>query len=128
MPEAAAVHATIRAYVERFSAGDREGWLDLWADGATMEDPVGSPVRRGRDEIGALWDQGHGSADSIEMRLDGDPIVLGAEAAFRFEVRPVLGGTTMTLTVIDVMTFDEEARILSQRAFVDFARLAPAQD
>ena len=58
MPDADAIRATIEQYLARFSAGDREGWLDLWADGATMEDPVGSPIRTGRQVIGAFYDQG----------------------------------------------------------------------
>ena len=126
MPDADVIRTTIDEYLARFSAGDREGWLDLWADGATMEDPVGTPVRTGREEIGAFWDQGRAAADSVELRPAGPAIVIGNEAAFPFEVRPTLGGATMVLPAIDVMTFDEEGRVTSQRAFVDFAMLRPA--
>lgn len=128
MPDADAVRSTISQYLALFSAGEREAWLDLWADGATMEDPVGTPVKVGRDEIGSFYDQGHGSADAIELRPDGQPLVIGAEASFAFQVRPTLGGTTFAMRAIDVMTFDEDARITSQRAFVDFSMLAPAED
>ena len=55
-------------------------------------------------------------------------IVLGNEASFRFFARPTLGGVAFSLPAIDVMTFDDDARITSQRAFVDFAMLAPAED
>lgn len=126
MPDPDAVRATIETYLARFTADDREGWLDLFADGATVEDPVGSPVRTGRDEIGAFWDQGHESADSVALIADGPSIVVGHQASFKFTVRPVLGGTAFTIPAIDVMTFDEDARITSQRAFVDFAMLTPA--
>ena len=34
----------------------------------------------------------------------------------------------MTMPVIDVMTFDEDARITSQRAFVDFSMIRPGAD
>jgi steroid Delta-isomerase len=44
-------------------AGDRDGWLALFADGAIVEDPIGvSPLdpegsgRRGKDEIAAFYD------------------------------------------------------------------------
>jgi steroid delta-isomerase len=126
MPDADVIRKTIEDYLARFTAGDREGWLDLWADGATMEDPVGTPVRTGREEIGAFWDQGRAAADSVELRASGPAIVIGNEAAFPFEVRPSLGGATMVLPAIDVMTFDEDGRVTSQRAFVDFAMLRPA--
>jgi steroid delta-isomerase len=125
MPDADAIRATIEQYLTRFSAGDREGWLDLWADGATMEDPVGSPIRKGREQIGAFYDQGQANTDKVELLAAGAPIVVGGEAAFPFEVRPTLGGVTMSMPAIDVMTFDEDARITSQRAFVDFGLIRP---
>lgn len=126
MPDADAIRTTIEQYLARFSANDREGWLDLWADGATMEDPVGSPIRTGREEIGAFYDQGKSATDSVVLLPAGDPIIVGDQAAFPFEVRPSLGGATMTMPAIDVMTFDGDARITSQRAFVDFAMIRPA--
>lgn len=126
MPDAAAIRATIDQYLARFSAGDRDGWLALWADGATMEDPVGSPLRRGREEIGAFYDESTAAADSVELRPAGPVQVVGSEAAFVFEVRPVVGGVALSMPVIDVMTFDDDARITSQRAFVDFGLLTPA--
>lgn len=126
MPEASAVHATIEQYLARFSAGDKAGWLDLFADDATVEDPVGSPVRRGRDEIAAFWDESHGGVDAVELRPVGIAVVCGSEASFAFEVRPTLAGQTYAMHVIDVMTFDDDARVTSQRAFVDFTALRPA--
>ena len=127
MPEAAAIRATIDTYLAAFTAGHREAWLDLFAEGATMEDPVGSPIKHGREEIGAFYDQGHASADSVELRPVGPVIVIGDQSSFLFEVRPVLGGAELVMPAIDVMTFDEDARITSQRAFVDFAMLVPAE-
>ena len=127
MPEAAAIRATIDTYLAAYTAGHREAWLDLFAEDATMEDPVGSPIRHGREEIGAFFDQGRASADSVELRPVGPVIVIGDQASFLFEVRPVLGGAELVMPAIDVMTFDEDARITSQRAFVDFAMLVPAE-
>lgn len=114
-------------YLGRFR-DDREGWLGLWAPDATMEDPVGSPVRHGIDAIAEFYDQSRAAADEVELRPDGPVIVLGHEASFRFFARPTLGGTPFSLPAIDVMTFDDDARITSQRAFVDMAMLAPAED
>ncbi len=127
MTDADAIRSTVEQYVARFS-DDRDGWLALWAPDATMEDPVGSPVRHGVEAIAEFYDQSQASSDRVELRLDGPVIVLGSEASFRFHARPTLGGTTFSVPVIDVMTFDDQARITSQRAFVDFSMLAPAVD
>lgn len=119
------IRATIDHYCERFSAADRAGWLALFAEDATVEDPVGSPVRRGLDQIGAFFDESHGAPDSIELKLNAPAIVIGSQAAFAFTIRVDLGGSMFTLQAIDVMTFDDEARITSQRAFVDHSTMTP---
>jgi steroid delta-isomerase len=124
----AVIRTTIEQYLARFTAGDREGWLALWSDDCTMEDPVGTPVKRGKDAIGAFYDDGQKNADSIELRATDFAIVCGGQASFAMEVRPKLGGQTMMIPAIDVMTFDDEGRITSQRAFVDFAQLRPVDD
>ncbi len=119
------IRATIDAYCQRFSAADRAGWLELFAEDATMEDPVGSPVRRGIAEIGAFFDESHAAPDSIELKPNAPAIVVGSQAAFAFTIRVDLDGSMFTLQAIDVMTFDDAARITSQRAFVDHTTMVP---
>lgn len=125
MPDADAIRATIEQYCARFSARDKEGWLALWADDCTMEDPVGSPLRRGKDEIGAFWDTARGSADAVDLVLTAPPIVVGEHAAFSFRIEVTAGDRRLGVTAIDVMTFDEDARITSQRAYVDMSQMSP---
>lgn len=123
MPDADAIRTTIHEYVAHFPERDR--WLELWAPDATMEDPVGSPIRHGRDAVAAFYDESTALADTTELTLSGEPIVVGAEAAFAFDIRVTIGEAVLGLSVIDVMTFDDEARITSQRAFVDMAAMKP---
>jgi steroid delta-isomerase len=90
-----------------------------------MEDPVGTPVKHGRDEIGTFYDDSKGSADSVELRVGADPVVCGQQAAFLLDIRVTIGDSKLGLPAIDVMTFDDDGRIASQRAFVDLSKLAP---
>jgi steroid delta-isomerase len=92
-----------------------------------MEDPVGTPVKHGREEIGAFYDQSKGSADNVELRLGGDPVVCGGQAAFVLDIVVTVGDSKLGLNAIDVMTFDDGGHITSQRAFVDFSKLAPLE-
>lgn len=128
MPDPDVIRTTVERYMSRFSAGDREGWLDLFADTATLEDPVGTPIRTGREEIGAFYDQGWSIAERIEIRPIGPAIVVANEAAFAEEVRPTVGGSTKLLPAIVVMTFDGDGRITNQRGFADFSMLSTAED
>jgi steroid delta-isomerase len=128
MPDQEAINATIDAYLAAFSRSDREGWLACFADGAWIEDPVGTPRREGKDAIGEFWDETFAMPDSVELRPLGLRVVVGPEATFTMQARPVLGGATYALDVIDHMTFDDEGRIITMRAFFDPASMRPAAD
>jgi steroid delta-isomerase len=121
------IKETVERYWAAFSAGDKATWLSLYADDATVEDPVGSAVCRGREEIGAFWDQSRALADSIELR-GGVVNVCGDECAFTMEVRPTIGGDVYSMTAIDVMRFDADGRIASMRAFWQVESMRPAED
>ena len=123
------IRSTIDAYCETFSANDREGWLACWADDATMEDPVGTPLKKGKEEIGAFYDQGHTMApEGLILELTGEPVMVGDEAAIPMRVVVTMGGTKLTTPIVDIMTFDADAKIAAQRAFVDLSKLVPLSE
>jgi steroid delta-isomerase len=124
-PDPDAIRQTVATYMERFTANDREGWLDLFAGGAWIEDPVGTPRRTGRDEIGAFWDETHNLPDSVALVPSGILTVIGNEAIFTMQALPVLGDQTYAIDIIDLMTFDENAKITTMRAFFDPATMRP---
>lgn len=117
MPTADDLRTTIGRYVEAFTAGDREGWLALWADDATCEDPVGTDPHVGKEAIGAFWDLSHSMAESIELRISGPMKVVGNEVAYNLQILPTVGGTTMCVDVVETLEFDDDARITKMRAF-----------
>ncbi len=119
---------TIRSRIETYCASftdDRETWLGLFADDATVEDPVGSDVLRGKEAIGAFWDTSHGLADRITLTPSSYVKVVGNEAAFAMDARMETGDDVNGMSIIDVMTFDDAGRITSQRAYWDFADVGP---
>lgn len=122
---AALLREKIETYMARFSAEDREGWLDLFADGAWIEDPVGTPPRNGREEIGAFWDETHQVPDKIELVPLGIVNVVGDEVAFTMQARATLGDQVFGIDIIDLMTFDDSGRITTMRAFFDPTALTP---
>ncbi|WP_408896976.1 nuclear transport factor 2 family protein [Nocardioides sp. R1-1] len=105
---------TIQTYVDLVATGPSADVVALYADGATVEDPVGSEVLTTREQIAAFY----GTLDSLEQT--GRLLfarVAGNEAAFSFELVTKAGEQTYTLAPVDVMTFDDEGRITSMRAF-----------
>lgn len=105
---------TIQQYVDLVATGASADVVALYADGATVEDPVGSEVRRTREEIAEFY----GALDGLEQSARLLHVrVAGNEAAFAFELVTKAGEQTYTLAPIDVMTFDDDGRITSMRAF-----------
>jgi steroid delta-isomerase len=126
--DAATIRSTVEEYCAAFSAGDRDAYVALFAPDAWIEDPVGSPRLDGHDAIRGFFDQSRSLADSIELRQTGPVRVAAGECAFPMQARPDLGGTTMVVDIIDVMTFDDDGRITTMRAFWDPAEMRPAED
>lgn len=128
MADADTLRKTIETYMAVFTANDREGWLDLFAEDAWIEDPVGTPRRTGREEIGAFWDESNAVPDSIELRPLGIITVIGNEGIFNMQARATLGGAVFGVDIIDLMTFDEAGKISTMRAFFDPTAMKPVED
>ena len=128
MVDRAAIDKTLDAYLAAFTAGDRAAWLDCFAPGAWIEDPVGTPRHEGNDAIAAFWDGHHGAVEHIELRPLGLRVIIGNEAAHTMQARPRLGDETFAIDIISLMTFDDDAKITTMRAFFDPTSMAPATD
>ncbi len=126
--DAATIRSTVEAYCAAFGARDQEAYLGLFADGAWIEDPVGSPRHEGADALRAFFESTTTMAESIELRQTGPVRVAAGECAFPMQARPVIGGTTLVVDIIDVMTFDDAGKITTMRAFWDPAEMRPADD
>ena len=126
--DADTIRDTIDRYTSCFTAADKDGFLACFAADAWIEDPVGTARREGTASIAEFWDQNQAMADSVELRRTGPVRVAAGEAAFPMQARPTIGGTTFCIHIIDVMTFDDDGRIATMRAFWDPAAMAPAED
>ena len=108
------VRGVVESYIEMVGSGTADQIVALYAEGATVEDPVGSDVRSGRAEIHAFY-AGLDGLDK-ETRLVTARIA-GGEAAFLFEIVTKADGVSYTVAPVDVMTFDDDGLITSMRAF-----------
>ena len=108
------IRAVVEEYVRLVAIGSADQIVALYAADATVEDPVGSEVRRGREAIRAFYAPLEAMAQ--ETRLLAVRIA-GSEAAFHFEILSRVDGAAYTLSPIDHMAFDEDGQIASMRAF-----------
>lgn len=106
--------SVVQSYCDLLTSGTAAQIADLYADDATVEDPIGTEVRKGRAAIEEFY-----SAITPLERLGELKLVrAGAnEVAFNFAltIKHAAGG--MVISPIDVMTFNDEGKISSMRAF-----------
>ena len=110
----------MQAYIDAFNRVDPDGIVNLYADDATVEDPVGTPPKVGRKAIAEFYAYAIKSGAKLKLAA---PIrgSHGNSAAMAFDVELNMPQGDKTaravIRVIDVMTFNEEGKFTSMRAF-----------
>ena len=109
------IHATIDAYFSNFGKLDHEAVAGLFADDATVEDPIGTPLKNGMEEIRAFYEGAMQNKAQIERT--GPIRINGNEAAFPFQARVNMPDGRLEIDVIDTMKFNDDGKIVQMRAF-----------
>jgi steroid Delta-isomerase len=110
------VRDVVEQYVKLVGSGPTEEIVNLYAADATVEDPVGTPVKRGHDAIREFYEVISNLDRETELKVETVRIA-GNHAAFMFTLATKFGDQRFTLTPIDVMEFDDEGKIISMRAY-----------
>ncbi|KOS58043.1 nuclear transport factor 2 family protein [Rhodococcus rhodochrous] len=113
-PTPAAIRATVESYIRSVAKGTTDEVLALYAPGATVEDPVGTDVRTTEESLREFY------AMIEPLTQTGELLTLkiaGGNAAFLFRLTTHLGEQDLVMEVVDVMTFDDDARITSMKAY-----------
>ncbi|RVW02330.1 nuclear transport factor 2 family protein [Rhodococcus spongiicola] len=107
------IRNTVEAYIKSVATGTADDILALYADGATVEDPVGTPVRTTRESIREFYQV----IEPLEQEAELVTLRIAANtAAFHFRLITKMGDQTLEIAPIDVMEFDDDGKIVSMRA------------
>lgn len=117
MPDNETMKAAMRTYVDRLNAGDLEAVMALYADDASVEDPVGTGARRGTAEIRAFYEMAIASGARLTMS--------GAQSGSSsdYAAMPVVvdlaqpGMPKMRINVIETMRFNDAGKVIEMRAY-----------
>ena len=105
---------TIRRYVALLASGSTDDIVELFADNATVEDPVGSEVRVGRQALRTFFRD----LQKLDRHVELDMLrVAGHEVAFVFTITFAVGDSRMRLQPVDTAVFDEHGKIASLRSY-----------
>ncbi|MGV0793345.1 nuclear transport factor 2 family protein [Mycolicibacterium sp. XJ1819] len=106
--------STVNRYLELVAKGDADAVAALYADDATVEDPVGGEVHIGRTAIRGFYDS---LANMTSQTAVTTLRALGNEVAFYWSLTIDSGEGGMRIDIISVMTFDDEGKIASMKAY-----------
>jgi steroid Delta-isomerase len=115
MPSHEQMVAVVQAYVDAFANEDSDAIAQLYAADATVEDPIGAPLRSGIDAIHDFYRMSVGTG--AKLTLDGPVRTAGNIAAFAFSVHVTLDGARCRIDVIDTFNFDLNGKIAAMKAF-----------
>lgn len=108
------IRNTVNRYIELVAKGTADDLVELYADDATVEDPVGGEVHIGRQAIHGFYsavEQVQRECELVSLRVAGN------EAAFQFRLTVTAREHRMVIEPIDVMVFDGDGRIASMKAY-----------
>jgi len=114
------IRHAIGRHIELWNSKDRDGWLQHWQStapgGYALEDPVGTPVKRGYELLGEVWDRAFDeTAWKITMK---QCIVCGNEAALVMVNEGTVGGAAVAVEGVELYRFGED-RSVHQRTFYE---------
>ena len=116
MTTEAKMKQAMQAYIDAFNRIDCEAIVALYAEDATVEDPVGSPVKVGKPAIAEFYKMAIATGAKLALAA---PIRAshGNSAAMAFDVKLNMPQGSAIIQVIDVMSFNAAGEFASMRAF-----------
>ena len=123
------VHLAGKRSREAAMARNKEAWLDLFADDAIVEDPIGPSHfdpegrgHRGRDEISAFWDKAI-APNKLEFNFV-DTFGCGNEEANVGTIVITTGGYQVTTEGVFTYRVNDEGKLVALRAYWEVDRVA----
>ena len=114
MPSPEQIADTVNRYISLVAKGSADDIAELYADDATVEDPVGGEVHIGRQAIRGFYS----ATDGLERECELVTLrVAGNEAAFQFRLTIKAGNGGMLIEPIDVMVFGDDGKVTSMKAY-----------
>ncbi|BBU20833.1 nuclear transport factor 2 family protein [Mycobacterium xenopi] len=123
-------HAAGRRSREAVQAKDKQAWLEVFADDAIVEDPIGPSAfdpegqgHRGKEAISAFWDKAIAPADKIEFNFR-DTFQCGNEEANVGNIVITMGEHQITAEGVFTYKVDDDGKLVALRAYWEMDRAA----
>ena len=124
------VHLAGKRSREAVIARNKEAWLDVFADDAVVEDPIGPSAfdpegkgHRGLDAISAFWDNVIAPTDKLEFNYR-TLYQCGDEEANVGAIVTTMGGHQMTTEGVFTYKANDDGKLVALRAYWEMDRTA----
>lgn len=109
------IRAVMQRYVDAITEGDLEGILELFAEDAVVEDPIGSPPKVGKEALREFYQM---TVESVDMMiLEGNPRARDNWGACAMIAYPAGMDEKMEVETLDVMEFNDEGEVVAMTAY-----------
>jgi steroid delta-isomerase len=122
MPSPEQIADTVNRYISLVAKGCADDIAELYADDATVEDPVGGEVHIGRQSIRGFYaaiENAERDCELVTLRVAGN------EAAFQFRLTVKAGEGGMVIEPIDVMVFGDDGKVTAMKAYWSADNVTP---
>ena len=124
MPTPDELRNAMQSYIKLMCDSDIDGILNLYAEDASAEDPVGGELQQGQEKLRAFY---AATAPRLQVEIAGPICVAGNECAMPMLAEFEMNDQKFYIDVIDVMKFDDNGKITSMRAFWSPAEMRPTR-
>lgn len=121
-------HAAGQRSRDAVTARDKQAWLDVFADDAIVEDPIGpshfdpeGKGHRGKEAISAFWDKAIAPTDRIEFNFV-DTYQCGNEEANIGNIVITTSGYQVTADGVFTYKANDEGKMVALRAYWEVDR------
>jgi len=109
------IASVMQQYVDNITKGDLDAVVNLFAEDAVVEDPVGSEPVKGHAALREFYTM---ACDSVgKMELEGNVRARETWGACAMLAYPKGAEDSMCIETLDVMSFNEEGKITSMTAY-----------
>jgi steroid delta-isomerase len=124
MPSPEEIRDVMQRYAKLMCDSDADGIIDLYADGCSVEDPVGGQPLSGKETIRGFY---AATSPNLQVEITGPICVAGNHCAVPMVAELTMNDQKSYIDVIDEFRFDEAGKITHMRAFWNPAELRPTR-
>ena len=114
MPSPEEIRSVMERYAKLMCDGDADGIAALYSDDCFVEDPVGGDPIQGIEAVRGFY---AATSPNLLVEVSGPICVAGNHCAMPMLAELTMNDQKSYIDVIDVMTFDDDGKITSMKAY-----------